>query len=259
MNAIRSTIIFCLFFLISGLAMAASEDDAAIKKTLSHVIPGQQPDSIVETPISGLYEVIYGSEILYVTGDGRFLIQGDLVDMQKKVNLTEEKRSQGRMALLESIDAATAITFAPDKTRYVVYVFTDVDCPYCRKMHKGIEAYKKLGIEIRYLAYPRSGVNTESYFKMVSVWCAEDRQAAMTKAKSGTRMPRSNCENPVLDHMAKAGQIGLTGTPTLLLPDGTVIPGYVPPDQLIRVLDERIGKASPRIPLAPPVTDTPAH
>ncbi len=236
--------------------MAASDDTTAIKDALSRIIPGQQADSITETPVSGLYEVTYGSEILYVTGDGRFLIQGDLVDLQNKINLTDEKRSQGRMTLLKSIDATTAITFAPEKTRYVVYVFTDIDCPYCRKMHKEIEAYMKLGIEIRYLAYPRSGVNTDSYFKAVSVWCAEDRPAAMTLAKSGSRMARSNCENPVLDHMAKAGLVGLTGTPTLLLPDGTVIPGYVPANQLASILGERVGGGSPSIPLARPAIES---
>ena len=253
------TILFSgLFLLVTGQTAIASDDEAAIKKALSRIIPSEAPDSITETPVPGLYEVTYGSEILYVTRDGHYLIQGDLVDLKERVNLTEKKKSQGRKALFDAIDPATTVNFKPEKTRYVVYVFTDVDCPYCRKMHKQIEDYEKLGMEIRYLAYPRSGINTESYYKMVAVWCADDRQAAMTKAKSGARMERVTCDNPVQDHMAKASLVGLSGTPTLLLSDGTVIPGYVPPDQLIRILDERIAGIPSGIPMAP-VTDTPAH
>lgn len=253
------TILFSgLFLLVTGQTAIAGDDEAAIKKALSRIIPSEAPDSITKTPVSGLYEVTYGSEILYVTHDGRYLIQGDLVDLKERVNLTEKKKSQGRKALFDAIDPATTVNFKPEKTRYVVYVFTDVDCPYCRKMHKQIADYEKLGMEIRYLAYPRSGINTESYYKMVAVWCADDRQAAMTKAKSGARMERVTCDNPVQDHMAKASLVGLSGTPTLLLSDGTVIPGYVPPDQLIRILDERIAGIPSGIPMAP-VTDTPAH
>ncbi len=258
MNIFRAILFITLSLFFISQASAASGDEEAIKKSLSRIIPNEAPDSIAETPVPGLYEVVYGSEILYVTRDGRYLIQGDLVDLKEKINLTEEKKSRGRVELIKTIDTSTAVIFGPENPRYVVYVFTDVDCTYCRKMHKEMATYNRLGMEIRYLAYPRSGINTESYYKMVSVWCSDDRQAAMTRAKTGARMERKECDNPIEDHMAKAAFVGLSGTPTLLLPDGTVIPGYVPPEQLRRILDERIAGISFSVPMAP-LTETPAH
>ncbi len=216
---------------------------APLQQILERIIPGQAPDAVEATPIPGLYQVMYGSELFYITGDGRYVLQGDLIDLQSRVNLSEERRSQVRRGIMADIDPATAIIFpAKGRTRYVVDVFTDVDCTYCRKMHREIDQYQRRGIEIRYLAYPRTGINTKSYYRAVAVWCAEDRQAAITHAKQGGRMERTQCDNPVEAHMAKAGQIGISGTPTLVLPDGGVIAGYVPADQLIRILDERIGE-----------------
>ena len=233
---------FFLLLLMAGGPAVAADEPAGLRQILAKLIPGAQPDSIGPSPVEGLYEVVYGTEVFYITGDGRYVLQGDLMDMESRVNLSEEKRSTARRRIMAAINPATAIVFRPQKTRYVVNVFTDIDCPYCRKMHKEIDEYLKRGIEIHYLAYPRTGVNTESYFKAVSVWCAKDRQAALTFAKSGGKVERKSCNNPVLDHMAKAGQIGITGTPTLVLPDGSVIAGYVPADQLIRILDERLGE-----------------
>jgi len=240
MRTISSSIL-ALFFL-SGIALnsQAAEDLSVLRDVLSQIIPGEQPDSLQVTPVAGLYEVVYGSDLFYISADGRYVLLGDLVDLQTRTNLSEVKRSEGRRRIMDAIDPDSTIIFRPEKVRYVVNVFTDIDCPYCRKMHSEIEDYLAQGIEIRYLAYPRSGANTESYYKAVSVWCSDDRKAALTFAKSGGKMERKSCSNPVLDHMAKAGQIGITGTPTLVLPDGSVIAGYVPADQLIRILDERI-------------------
>jgi len=235
--------VFVSFLSLFPLNLSAAEGQtAAIEKVLERVLHNRKPDAIVAAPVKGLYEVRYGAEIVYVTQDGRFLLQGDLFDLQSISNLTEAKRSVVRKEIIAAIDPATMIIFKPQKTRYVVDVFTDVDCPYCRKMHKKIDRYLHEGIEVRYLAYPRSGVNTPSYFKAVAVWCSPDRQAAMTLAKSGGKLEPKSCSNPVLDHMAKAGAIGISGTPTLVLPDGSVIAGYIPADQLRRILDERIGQ-----------------
>ncbi len=240
MKTISSRILALILF--SGLAMngQAAEDLSALRQVLGKIIPGEAPDSVRPTPIEGLYEVVYGSDLFYISADGRYVLQGDLVDLQTRSNLSEVKRSEARRHIMDAIDPASAITFRPEKVRYVVNVFTDIDCPYCRKMHSEIDDYLAQGIEIRYLAYPRTGVNTESYFKAVSVWCAKDRKAAMTFAKSGGKMERKSCSHPVDQHMTKAGQIGITDTPTLVLPDGSVIAGYVPASQLIRILDERI-------------------
>ncbi len=225
-------------FVWAGQADAIQE----LREVLRRIVPGQAPDAVEASPVPGLYEVRYGTEVFYMTAGGRYVLQGDLVDLETRTNLSEEKRSAARLRIMAGIDPATAIVFpAKGARRYVVNVFTDVDCTYCRKMHREIEEYQRRGIEIRYLAYPRSGVNTKSYYRAVSVWCSEDRQEAITFAKSGGKMARRDCPNPVEEHMAKAGEIGITGTPTLVLPDGSVIAGYVPAKQLIRILDERIG------------------
>ena len=226
----------------SSVVMSSESDDVSkIMATLTKIIPNQKPDAITKSPVTGLFEVTYGPEIMYVTGDGRFLIQGDLVDLESKKNLTEDKRSVGRLKLIDSIDPATMITFAPKEVKHVVTVFTDIDCPYCRKMHSQIADYLSKGIEIRYLAFPRSGLNTPSYYKAVSVWCADDRKEALTISKAGGKIEDKTCDNPVKSQMMMGTQVGVTGTPTLVLEDGTIMPGYVPPDQLSALLDERTG------------------
>lgn len=237
-------LLFAIFSLsFSSVVLSAESDEVAkIRETLTKIIPSQQPDAIIKSPVSGLFEVSYGPEIMYVTGDGRFLIQGDVMDLESKKNITEEKRSAGRLKLIDSIDPATMITFAPKKIKHVVTVFTDIDCPYCRKMHSQIDDYLKRGIEIRYLAFPRSGLNTPSYYKAVSVWCADDRKEALTISKAGGKIEQKTCDNPVKSQMMMGTQVGVTGTPTLVLEDGSIMPGYVPAEQLSALLDQRIGK-----------------
>lgn len=224
-----------LTLLVSIPAVAA--DLGAIEKHLAKMIPGEKPDRITESPIPGLYEVAYGLEIFYITKDGRYVLQGDVYDIDGRMrNLTETTRTAGRRDLIAGIDEATMVVFRAPEEKYVVTVFTDVDCTYCRKLHREMADYNREGITIRYLAYPRSGLNTPSYDKAVSVWCAADRNAAMTVAKNGETPEVKKCRNPVADHMAAAAKIGLTGTPTLLLNDGTMLPGYVDPKRLVTYL-----------------------
>jgi len=215
----------------------ASDEGAAVRAALQRAIPGMEPDRVVAAPTPGWYEVAYGTEVFYVSADGRYLLQGDLIDLQTQRNLTEDRRSAARADLVKTIDPVDAIIFKPKRTRYVVYVFTDVDCTYCRKMHSEISEYLSEGIEIRYLAFPRSGINTPSYFKAVSVWCAADRGAALTEAKAGRPVAEKTCNNPVRREMELAAKVGVDGTPTLLFPDGEVVPGYVSADHLRRLLD----------------------
>ena len=168
---------------------------AAIKDALSRIIPGRQPDSISATAIPGLLEIIYETDIFYLTEDGKHLFQGDIYSLDSQTNLTEAKRAVGRVKVIDAIDPATMIVFKPAKTRHVVTVFTDIDCGYCRKLHSEIDSYLSRGIEIRYLAFPRTGINTPSYFKAVTVWCSEDRQKALTIAKSGVELENKSCDN----------------------------------------------------------------
>lgn len=221
-------------------ALAADVPPEAVSKMLREIIPGQTPDNVRAVPIGGFYEVTYGGETFYISSDGQFMLQGDLYDLKARVNLTEVKRAQYRRTIMQAVNEKDAIIFSPkDEAKHTVYVFTDIDCGYCRQLHKEIGHYNDLGIEIRYLAYPRSGVDTPSYHKAVSVWCAEDRKAAMTEAKAGRQPPQRKCENPVESEMALGKRIGVSGTPTLVFDDGSVVPGYLSPVQLAHYLQSQ--------------------
>jgi thiol:disulfide interchange protein DsbC len=118
-------------------------------------------------------------------------------------------------------------------------VFTDIDCGYCRKLHNEMAKYNAEGITVRYMPYPRSGLNTPSYYKAVSVWCSDDRRDALTRAKAGKDVPRATCDNPVQASLELGHQLGVTGTPALVLEDGQLLPGYVPAKKLSQVLDQQ--------------------
>ncbi len=215
-----------------------SEDLATMRAALKAAVPLAEPDSLKASVFPGMYEAVFGTQILYVSSNGRYLLEGDLFDLKNRANLTEKLRQAGRAKAINDIDPKSMIVFAAENPKYVVSAFTDIDCGYCRKMHSQIDEYNKLGITMRYLSYPRSGVDTESYYKAVSVWCADDRKAAMTEAKSGKTPPRRECDNPVKEHMAAAAVVGVTGTPTLVLENGRVIPGYVEPARLLQILQQ---------------------
>jgi len=242
MYTTRASILALALFCLAGISAngMAAETKAPIpeivQERLSQIIPNRQADSILPAPVAGLYEAVYGTDIFYISEDGKHLLQGDLYDLDTKTDLTEHKRASGRLKVIDAIDPATMIIFKPAKTRYVVDVFTDLDCAYCRKLHSEIDSYLAEGIEIRYLAYPRSGYRTRSYFKAVSAWCADDRKSALTKAKAGEDIESKTCKSPVDEHMAAANELGITGTPTLIMPDGSIVPGYVPAKQLAKIL-----------------------
>lgn len=222
---------------LDGLAVAG-DDLAAINKVLQHLIPGAKPDSIGESAVPGLYQVSYGPDVIYITRDGRYVLQGDLLKTDTRENLTESIRSAARLKLINALDPKGMIVFAPKQVKHTVTVFTDVDCAFCRKLHSQIAEYNKLGIAIRYLAFPRTGVNTESYYKAVSVWCSADRRAALTEAKLGEPLKKMTCDNPVRQHMALADKLGVNATPTLILEDGSLVSGYIPPAQMSKMLDQ---------------------
>jgi thiol:disulfide interchange protein DsbC len=231
--------------LAAGSALAAETVSTAtathLKGVLAQVMPGS-PDSINATPMPGIYEVAYGPQLLYVSADGRYLVNGEMFDVQKRINLTEERRTQARLATLKGLDEKSMIVYpAKGKAKHTVTVFTDIDCGYCRKLHQGMAEMNNLGITVRYLSYPRAGVGSESYKKAADVWCAKDRNKAMDKAKSNQAVTDvQSCDAPIKNHMAIANSFGVTGTPAIVLDDGRFMPGYLPPQQLLAVLE---GKA----------------
>jgi thiol:disulfide interchange protein DsbC len=218
-------------------AYAADAVPDAVQKMLRTISSDQNPDEVRPAPFDGFYEVTYGADTFYISADGRYMLQGDLLDLKAQVNLTEKKREQQRLALMRTVKKEDTIVFAPQgETKYTVYVFTDIDCAYCRQLHRDIKRYNDLGIEIRYLAFPRTGIDTPSYYKAVSVWCAADRKAALTEAKAGRQPPERKCDNPVEAEYSLGGKLGVSGTPTLVFSDGSVLPGYLNPMQLAQYL-----------------------
>lgn len=213
-----------------------------IKQVLSKKLPEAEIESIEKTKIPGLYEVIVGSRIFYVSEDGRHLLQGNLIDLKSNVNLTEAKMAKIRKAALEKVGEDRMIVFAPKKPKHTVTVFTDIDCGYCRRLHSQIADYNHKGIKVRYMFYPRAGKNSASYDKAVSVWCAKDHQKALTEAKQGQPIEPLQCDNPVDQHMKLANQFGVSGTPMIVTEKGDVLPGYVPPEQLAQYLERKISQ-----------------
>lgn len=228
---------FAAGLILPQLGFADHENNVDLKQALEGVVPGMKPDHVEHSPISGLYELTYGPHVVYVTGDGRYLLRGDLVDLKEGLNITEQKRQQARLSALNKVDRDSMIVFGPEKAKYSVTVFTDVECGYCRMLHKQMSDYNKQGIAIRYLAFPRAGIGSRAYNTMVSVWCADDPRQAMTDAKAGKSVTPKQCANPVREHYELGRAVGVTGTPTLILNNGQVLPGFVPPDRLVQMLN----------------------
>ena len=208
----------------------------AINTSLGAVTQGQlRVEQVRETPMEGLYEVVMSSgEILLSDRSGQFLIAGELYMTRPEglVNLTAQTKQLQTKALIDGIPEDQMIIFSPENPRASITVFTDVDCTYCRRLHHDMEAINARGIAVRYVAYPRGGAESTAYPKMISVWCAPDRQRALTQAKNGQNLPERDCQNPVLNHHALGNRIGITGTPAIILPSGQLVPGYMEVDRL---------------------------
>ncbi len=195
-------------------------------------------ESVSESPLPGIYTLeIEGGTIFYGTGDGRYLFTGDLYELGETdlINLAEASRTTKRLELLAAVPEEDMVIFSPSgATRAVVNIFTDVDCGFCRKLHKEVPELNALGVEVRYLAYPRAGIGSESYDRIVAAWCSEDRNAAITRLKSGDSIPMKSCANPVAQHYELGRQIGVTGTPAIVTEDGRLLPGFMPAEQLAK-------------------------
>lgn len=207
-------------------------DIAKVKERMVGLFPGTPMEDINPSPIGGIYEVLVGPKVVYVSGDGRFLLRGEIIDLDTQQNLTEPRENAAQTAIINQVKEEDMIIFGKDDAEHTITIFTDIDCGYCRKLHGEMEAYNDAGIRIRYLFFPRAGVNSDSYQKAVSVWCADDRHQAMTKAKAGEEIEKKECKNPVQDHMALGQLLGVRGTPALYLEDGRSLPGYIPAARL---------------------------
>jgi len=238
----KSIVMTCLLAPVlawCGAVSAAPGSHAAIEKSLKQALPGVEIGEITASPVAGMSEVLVGPSVMYMTNDGKYLFQGNLIDMKTRKNLSEDRRNKVRIAAINDLGEDKMIIFPAEKPRHTISVFTDIDCGYCRKLHSEIGKYNDKGITVRYLSFPRTGLNSPSYDKAVSVWCEKDRKQALTNAKTGKVLPKANCDNPVREEYELGNAIGVRGTPAIILEDGEMLPGYVPPDRLAKALDSK--------------------
>ena len=218
-----------------------SNDIEDVKNKLIEILP-EEIDllSIHKTDMQGFFEVNFeGIEPLYVSSDGNYLVSGDIYLITKEglVNKSEARRDYQRKTLISNLDKKELITFEPEELIHNVFVFTDVDCGYCRQFHNQIDAYLELGIRVNYLAYPRAGVGSESFRKISSAWCDDDPNYSLTLLKQGKDIEIKLCpDNPVEKHFKLGNALGVQGTPSIITDEGKMIPGYLPPQDLLNIL-----------------------
>lgn len=242
MNSFAVRLALLLVLLLAGTHAIAQDADAelqSLRQTVSEMFPEIRPEHVFAGPLDGWYTIRKGAIVAYISADGRYLLQGDLIDLDGQVNLTETARNEARRDMMANVPDGEAIIFSPDEVKHRVDVFTDVDCTYCRRLHAQINEYLGKGIEIRYLLYPRNGPTSESWATAERVWCADDRAEALTLAKLDKEFESKSCDTPMISkHYAMGQDVGLRGTPAIVLEDGTIVSGYLPADQLFQALEE---------------------
>ncbi len=222
---------------ILSFSGAAADDKAELKAKLE-ADTGLLVESVAPAPVDGLYQIITNRGLFYVSEDGGYLLQARIFSLNEGMkNITEAAISEMRMEGIQQF-ADSAIEFPADNEKYVISVFTDITCGYCRKLHNEINEFNNEGITVRYLAFPRAGLEGKAYDDMVSVWCAKDSQQALTDAKAGKRIEQVSCDNQVAEQFVFGQKIGVTGTPNIVLPNGQVIGGYQPADVIAEVLSQ---------------------
>ncbi|MCG6886100.1 MAG: DsbC family protein [Proteobacteria bacterium] len=232
--------LFSLFIIFPAAA-----DDAGLqqaRESIKKIVPDAKADAVQASPVNGLYQVTIPPEMFYISADGKYAFTGDILDLKNGTNLSRPVRDQVRVTAIDNIGEKNMIVYGPKTAAHTISVFTDIDCGYCRKLHSEMAKYNKAGIRVRYLAYPRSGIGSKSYDKAVAVWCAKDKNAALTKAKQGQDIPMNKCDNPVAMEYELGQRIGVQGTPAIVTENGKIIPGYVPAERLALILDAHTAK-----------------
>ena len=236
--------------IITENAMNSCNDESCYKERVEEMVSlilpsGSTIESIERSEFPGIYKVYYGDiQPLYVSESGNYFMFGQMfkIDSQnanKPVikNITDKDISIRRQSLMQEIKTSELISFKSKREQYDLTVFTDVDCGYCRKLHKEIKQYNDLGITIRYAAFPRSGLGTDAFTKMVGAWCSADSKKAITNLKDGKNPNLNFCDSqPVAKHYAIGKKLGVTGTPAIITETGDLLPGYYSAEDLLKKL-----------------------
>ncbi len=210
-------------------AAGDSEELEQIRAKVSGIFDEIEPQYIMPAPIDGWYTIRKGTVVAYISSDGKYLLQGDLIDLDTQVNLSEKSRDAARKEMMSALPHEHMIIFSPEEVKYSISVFTDVDCTYCRRLHSQINEYLEQGIEVRYLLYPRNGPRSASWVKAEQVWCSDNRNEALTLAKLDKEFPTRTCDaSMVSNHYLMGQDVGLRGTPAIVFENGQLVSGYVP-------------------------------
>jgi len=235
---IKKFLITVALFALMSFVQAASDPDKTIREAIKALVPTATIDHIEKSNLPGFYEVVMGSTVVYVTGDGKYLFQGNLFDIASKVDMTEKRVAKVRKAALDKLPESKLRFLGPEKPKPPFTVFNDVDCTYCRRFHQQVDELKRLGIAVHYVFFPLS-IHPGADKKLESIWCAEDRHAAYTAAMNGQDPGTNTCDNPVQELLALGNSIGINGTPSLFAEDGSQVGGNAmySPDKLLAELD----------------------
>lgn len=216
-------------------ASAAHAGEQEVRAAMAKALPQYTIETMELHKGSGLYIVtLDNGPVLHVTADGQYFVAGDLYQVtdQELINQTEQKK----LAKIEQIPETEMVVFKAKNEKAHISVFTDVDCGYCRMLHKEVAQLNDQGVTVRYLAYPRAGIGSEAYNTMVNVWCSDDPKKWMGEAKLGKDVPENKCNNPVASQYRLGNAVGVRGTPSIILGNGKFIPGYLPADELVKEL-----------------------
>jgi len=229
--------------LMGLMAFTVSADEVSpeqhVKQVFEATLPGVVVTDVRSAPMPGYYQIMTADDRpLIMSADGRFILTGDIYEIAsgKIVNLSEKDRMISRTELFKTPESDLFVFKPKGVVKAKIAVFTDIDCGYCRKLHAEIPKLNELGVQVNYFSYPRAGVDSPSYNKIVSAWCAEDRNDALTRAKGGQAIPAKRCENPVEKQMGLGHLAGVTGTPAIVLETGELLPGYLPAEELAKRL-----------------------
>ena len=231
---ILTLLLFITSLFASHNILAEPDSIDAFKQALAKTMPRVKPDKITKTPIDGLYEVIVGTQVVYLSADARYMFEGDLYDLKTKKNVSENAKSDIRLRAVNTLGADKMLSYTPKTVKGTITVITDIDCPYCRRLHNEVPDYLENNVEVRYIFMPLKGKNDMR--KTISVWCSDDQQLALDIAKAGGEIDEKKCDNPIKEHMNVARALGVHGTPAILLENGQLIPGYVPYKKIIAEL-----------------------
>jgi thiol:disulfide interchange protein DsbC len=241
-NILLRTTLGALGALLLSHSVQAEDNTEKLKQSLQKRLSEIAITDLKPSPIPGLYEMVFGTRVAYVSADGRYMLMGDLIDLDSRRNLTTTRRGALVLKSIDAMGESNMIVLGPANPKRTLTVFTDVDCPYCSRLHKEVPKLMEAGVKVRYLLYPRAGKDSETYRRSVAVWCAKDRVKAIGIAKAGGKIEMKSCVNPVDEHVRLGQEVGVEGTPTIVMDDGRVLPGYAPAAELLAALGLQDGK-----------------